>query len=54
MTGQIHPFLPSIPLISGIDVALWDIAGKVLGLPIYRLMEGPIGMRFRCIHTAIS
>ena len=41
MTGGIHPFVPSIPLISGIDIALWDVAGKVLGLPIYRLMGGP-------------
>ena len=41
MTGAIHPFVPSIPLISGIDIALWDVAGKVLGLPIYRLMGGP-------------
>jgi galactonate dehydratase len=32
----------SIPLISGIDIALWDLAGKILGLPIYRLMGGPL------------
>ncbi len=42
MTGVIHPFAPSIPLISGIDIALWDVAGKVLGLPVCRLMGGPV------------
>ena len=41
MTGAIHPFVASIPLISGIDIALWDLAGKILGLPICRLMGGP-------------
>jgi galactonate dehydratase len=42
MTGMIHPFLPPIPLISGIDIALWDLAGKILDVPVYKLMGGPL------------
>mgnify|MGYP001053499223 CR=1 FL=1 len=29
-------------LISGIDIALWDIRGQALGLPIYDLLGGPV------------
>ena len=28
--------------VSAIDIALWDIRGKVLGLPIYELLGGPV------------
>jgi galactonate dehydratase len=28
--------------VSAIDIALWDIRGKVLGLPVYELLGGPV------------
>ena len=32
-------------VISGIELALWDLAGKALGLPVYRLLGGSVRER---------
>lgn len=42
MTAPQNAFVPQIPLVSGIDIALWDLAGKIIGLPVYRLLGGPM------------
>ncbi|HIA64733.1 TPA: galactonate dehydratase, partial [Candidatus Poribacteria bacterium] len=33
--------------LSGIDQALWDIAGKYYGVPVYQLLGGPVRDRIR-------
>ena len=34
--------------ISAIDIALWDIKGKAVGLPLYKLLGGPVRDRVVC------
>jgi galactonate dehydratase len=33
---------PYFAAVSGIDIALWDLAGKATGLPVYRLLGGKL------------
>jgi galactonate dehydratase len=37
--------------ISAIDMALWDITGKLYGVPVYRLLGGPTRERIRLYPT---
>ncbi|MCY4663488.1 MAG: hypothetical protein OXC00_02345 [Acidimicrobiaceae bacterium] len=37
--------------ISAVDLALWDLKGKILGVPVYELIGGPARDRTRCYAT---
>ena len=43
------PFM--VHVIAGIDIALWDLAGKLWGVPVYSLLGGPVRDRIRVYHT---
>jgi galactonate dehydratase len=43
MMGLQHTYQAHVPTISGVDIALWDLAGKILDRPISELLTG----RFR-------
>src|SRR5438477_3325902 len=41
MTSLMHTYMAHIPTISGIDMALWDLAGKILDRRVCELLGGP-------------
>lgn len=47
MSTQVHPYMASVPALSGIDMALWDLAGRLTGRPVYSLLGGPFQDRIR-------
>src|SRR4029077_18278217 len=53
-----HAFYRGGPILtsalSGIDMALWDIKGKALGVPVYELLGGPTRNRVRVYAHAGS
>src|ERR1700682_113195 len=42
-----------IHAMSGIDLALWDIKGKALGLPVWKLLGGGFHQKMRCYASSL-
>jgi len=40
--------------ISAVDCALWDLRGKIFGMPIYRLLGGPTRDRVECYASMLG
>ncbi len=38
--------------VSAVDLALWDLKGRILGVPVYELIGGPARDRTRCYATS--
>ncbi|MGH9627048.1 MAG: mandelate racemase/muconate lactonizing enzyme family protein [Bryobacteraceae bacterium] len=43
----------AIHAMSGIDIALWDIKGKALGLPVWKLLGGGFHEKIRCYASSL-
>ncbi|MBL8175509.1 MAG: mandelate racemase/muconate lactonizing enzyme family protein [Bryobacterales bacterium] len=43
----------AIHAMSGIDMALWDIKGKALGMPVWKLLGGGFHSRIRCYASSL-
>jgi galactonate dehydratase len=49
MRGMGGPYLTAM---SGLDLALWDLAGKAYGVPLYRLFGGAVRSKIAVYHHA--
>ncbi len=41
------------PAVAGVDIALWDLAGKALSVPIWRLLGGRVRDRVPCYASSL-
>ncbi|MEM1680509.1 MAG: mandelate racemase/muconate lactonizing enzyme family protein [Sulfolobales archaeon] len=42
-----------IEALSGVDIALWDLAGKSLGIPVHQLLRGPTMDRVKAYASSV-
>ena len=54
MISLMHTYRPHIPTVSGVDMALWDLAGKITGLPVNVLLGGPFRDAIRMYSHTIG
>ncbi len=54
LTTLMHTYMAHIPTISGIDIALWDLAGKITGQPVSTLLGGPFRNAIRLYSHGVG
>lgn len=54
LTSLMHTYMAHVPTISGIDIALWDLAGKITGLPVSNLLGGPFRESIRMYSHGVG
>src|SRR5438874_7447602 len=54
LTTLMHTYMAHIPTISGIDMALWDLAGKISGLPVSNLLGRPFRESIRMYSHGVG
>jgi len=54
MTSQMHTYRAHGPTVAGVDIALWDLAGKLLGRPVCDLLAGRYRDRVTIYHTPLE
>lgn len=50
---RLGSFKPWGAAVSSIEIALWDLAGKLAGLPVYKLLGGKIRDQVRCYNGSV-
>ncbi|MEE3232657.1 MAG: mandelate racemase/muconate lactonizing enzyme family protein [Candidatus Latescibacterota bacterium] len=50
---RLGSFKPWGSAVSAIEMALWDIAGKSAGLPVYKLLGGKVRDKVRCYNGSV-
>ena len=49
-----RPDISLMGVLSGIEMALWDIVGKAVEKPVYALLGGKVHERLRSLHLSLS